>query len=263
MDYRHITVTTSSGVLTLTLNRPEVLNSLNRLMAEEIQHALSTFRDEASLRALLLTGAGRGFCAGQDLASLIGADGAVATDLAPIVRECYSPIIRSLRTIEKPIVAAVNGIAAGAGANLALACDIVIAADKASFVQSFSKVGLVPDSGGTFMLPRLVGLARASAMMMLGDRIDATTAQSIGLIHQVVPVESVMTEAQKLATHLATQPTTGLGLIKRALNASLTNTLDEQLALEAQLQGQAGATADYREGVAAFLAKRPAAFVGR
>ncbi|MBA3710075.1 MAG: enoyl-CoA hydratase/isomerase family protein [Planctomycetes bacterium] len=260
---RHVTVAIEQGVTTLTLNRPEVLNSLNGAMAAEIQAALAAFASDASARALLITGAGRGFCAGQDLAALVGSDGTIATDLERIVRDDYNPIVHAIRTIEKPVIAAVNGIAAGAGANLALACDLVLASDKAAFAFSFAKVGLIPDSGGTFMLPRLVGWARATAMVMLAEKIDAAAAKALGMIHQVAPAESLMSEALGLARQLATQPTAGLGLIKRALNASAINGLDAQLALEAELQGRAGATHDYREGVAAFIAKRPPAFTGQ
>jgi 2-(1,2-epoxy-1,2-dihydrophenyl)acetyl-CoA isomerase len=231
-------------------------------MAIEVREALSSVTSNGDVRAVLLTGAGRAFCAGQDLAEASPKEGP-APDLGDIVARGYNPIVRTLRQLDKPVVCAVNGIAAGAGANLAFACDFVLAASEASFVQSFSKIGLVPDTGGTFFLPRLVGMARATALMMLADKVTAAEAATIGLIHRVVEGGRLMEEAMGLARDLAKRPTRGLGLIKRALNASATNGLDEQLALEAQLQAEAGSTADYREGVKAFLEKRPPVFVGR
>jgi 2-(1,2-epoxy-1,2-dihydrophenyl)acetyl-CoA isomerase len=232
----------------VSLNRPEVLNSFNRQMALELQQVFAAIENDAEVRAVLLSGEGRAFCAGQDLSDVTGSLGA-------IVRESYNPIIRAIRRLKKPVVCFVNGIAAGAGANLALACDFVIASEKAAFVQSFCKVGLIPDSGGTFILPRLVGLARATALMMLGEKVSAQQAFDIGMIHKV----GDDTEARKLALHLASQPTTGLGLIKEALNAGL----DAQLDLEAALQERAGLTSDYQEGIRAFLEKRPPKFMGR
>ncbi|MGH6821768.1 MAG: enoyl-CoA hydratase-related protein [Methylocella sp.] len=242
------------------MNRPDVLNSFNRQMALELQQVLATIEKDADVRAVLLTGEGRAFCAGQDLSEVAGSK---PPKLGAIVEEYYNPVIRAIRRLEKPVVCAVNGVAAGAGANLALACDIVLASEKASFIQSFCKVGLVPDSGGTFFLPRLVGLPRATAMMMLGEKITARQALEMGMIYQVREEGALDAEAMKLATHLASQPTTGLGLIKRALNSSFANNLDAQLDLEATLQGQAGATSDYQEGVRAFLEKRPPKFTGR
>ena len=240
----------------MSLNRPDVLNSFNRAMALELQQVLLTIENDPEVRAVLLTGEGRAFCAGQDLSDVTG-------KLGPIVQESYNPIIRAIRRLRKPVVCSVGGVAAGAGANLALACDIVIASENASFVQSFCKVGLVPDSGGTFFLPRLVGLPRATAMMMLGEKISARQAFEMGLIYKVCEPGALDAEAWSLASHLASQPTTGLGFIKQALNASFANNLDAQLDLEASLQDQAGSTCDYQEGVRAFLEKRPPKFTGR
>ena len=262
MPFEHILYEVDQGVASITLNRPDVLNSFNRAMAVEVREAFSAASADSSVRAVLLTGAGRAFCAGQDLAEARPKEGPVP-DLGDIVARGYNPIVRTIRQLDKPVVCAVNGVAAGAGANLAFACDFVLASTDASFIQSFSKIGLVPDTGGTFFLPRLVGMARATALMMLADKVSAQDAMTIGLIHRAVEGGKLMDEAMGLARDLAKRPTRGLGLIKRALNASATNGLDEQLALEAQLQAEAGSTADYREGVTAFLEKRPPVFVGR
>ena len=261
MTYRFILVEVTQGVARITLNRPEVLNAIHAEMSGELQDALTHATRDSEIRALLITGAGRGFCAGQDLDEV--KPGSSVKDFAAHARKVYTPLVKGLRTIEKPVVCAVNGVAAGAGANLALACDLVLAAEEASFVQAFAKIGLVPDTGGSFFLPRLVGLARAIALTMLGEKITATQAAEIGLIHRVCPAATLLEDATKLATQLATQPTVGLGLTKRLLNASLVNDLDAQLALEAELQGTAGRSADYAEGVAAFLAKRKPSFTGR
>lgn len=250
------------GVLTLTLNRPDVLNSFNREMAAALQAALGRAASDATVRAVLLTGAGRGFCAGQDLAEALPTDG-VMPDLGDFVRTTWNPTIRAIRTLEKPVVCAVNGTAAGAGANLAFACDIVFAASSVSFIQSFSKIGVIPDSGGTFILPRLVGLQRATALTMLADKVPADQALAWGLITKVVPAEQLLDEAFACAKHLATQPTRALGLIKRAFNQSLGITLDAALDAEEALQREAGGTADYAEGVRAFLEKRPPRFTGQ
>jgi 2-(1,2-epoxy-1,2-dihydrophenyl)acetyl-CoA isomerase len=262
MSYQHILYETGQGVATITLNRPDVLNSFNRAMAAELRQALAQAGADPEVRALLLTGAGRAFCAGQDLAEAMPKEGP-APDLGDIVARGYNPIVRLIRQLDKPVVCAVNGVAAGAGANLAFACDFVLASSTAAFIQSFSKIGLVPDTGGTFFLPRLIGMARATALMMLADKVTAADAVAMGLILRAVDAPKLLEEATALARQLATQPTRGLGLIKRALNASATNGLDEQLALEAQLQAEAGSTADYREGVKAFLEKRPPVFIGR
>lgn len=261
MDYEHIQFSIEDGVGFIVLNRPDVLNSFNEKMSLELQDCLGQIGPNAQIRSVHLTGAGRAFCAGQDLADVLPKDG-ISRNLADIVSGCYNPIIRLIRSIEKPFVCAVNGVAAGAGANLAFACDIVLASDKASFVQSFCKIGLVPDSGGTYFLPRLVGLPRATAMAMLGDKVRADDAEAMGLIYRSVEHDKLIDESRVLALKLATQPTIGIGYIKRALNESLNNTLPEQLDLEAELQGLAGATADYSEGVNAFVEKRSPKFSG-
>jgi 2-(1,2-epoxy-1,2-dihydrophenyl)acetyl-CoA isomerase len=248
------------GVATITLNRPEKLNAFTEDMHRELAHLLDRVELDRAIRAVLITGAGRGFCAGQDLS---GRRRAGAVDLGDRLDRLYNPLIRRLRTLERPVICAVNGVAAGAGANVALACDIVLAARSASFIQAFVNLGLVPDAGGSFMLPRLVGRARAMGMAMLGDRISAEQAADWGLIWQVVDDDRLMDEALTLAARLAKQPTLGLGLIKRAMNASAVNDLDRQLDLERDLQREAGRTEDHQEGVSAFLEKRPAQFRGR
>jgi 2-(1,2-epoxy-1,2-dihydrophenyl)acetyl-CoA isomerase len=261
VTYQHLLWTEDAGVAEITLNRPEVLNSVNELMGRELQDALGRAADP-SIRAVLLTGAGRGFCAGQDLPETQGSDG-TPVDFAEIVRRKYTPIVQAVRQLQKPVVCAVNGVAAGAGANLAFCCDFVVAAENASFIQAFAKIGLVPDTGGTFFLPRLVGLARSTELMMLADKLPAPKAQEIGLIYKAVPADQVMGVSRALARQLATQPTRAFGMIKQLLNASLTSDLATQLQLEAELQGAAGRTADHAEGVAAFLAKRAPEFSGQ
>jgi len=258
MEYRHIKVEVKDAVQVITLNRPEVLNSFHLLMAREVQDALSVAAADDAIRAVLLTGEGRGFCAGQDLAAI-----SLDDDLGETVRAQYNPIIRAIRRLEKPVVCAVNGVAAGAGANLAFACDLVLASTEASFIQSFSKIGLIPDSGGTFILPRLVGFARASGLALLGGKVGAAQARDWGLIWETCEPAALMPRALALATSLATQPTRGFGLTKQAFNQSLMNDLDAQLDLEADLQAEAGRSADFAEGVAAFRAKRPPVFRGR
>lgn len=250
------------GVELLTLNRPDVLNSFDATMARALQGALVAAGNDSSVRAVTLTGAGRAFCAGQDLAEALPKDGAMP-DLGDFVRSTWNPIIRAIRTLEKPVVCAVNGTAAGAGANLAFACDIVFASSKATFIQSFSKIGVIPDSGGTFILPRLVGLHRATVLTMLADKLDAATAQQWGLVYRVTEPDRLLDEAMACAAHLATQPTRALGLIKRGFNRSLGVDLDGQLEYEEQLQREAGRTSDYAEGVAAFLEKRAPRFTGQ
>ncbi len=254
----------ADGVLTLTLNRPDVLNSFNRDMAAALQAALRRAADDSAVRAVVLTGAGRGFCAGQDLAEALpqeGGDGAMP-DIGEIVRTCYNPIIRAIRALEKPVLCAVNGIAAGAGANLAFACDLTIAAEDASFVESFAKLGLIPDTSGTFFVPRLVGVQRATGMFFLAEKMGAAQAKAWGLIWDVVPKAELMGVVQAMATRLATQATRGFGLTKRAMNASFGNDLDTQLEVEAQAMHEAGRTADYEEGVRAFLEKRAPVYRG-
>lgn len=241
----------------LTLNRPEVYNAFNREMALALQDALRDCESDKSVRALYLTGAGKAFCAGQDLQEAIQTD-----NLHIILSQHYNPIIRLLRGIEKPVVCAVNGVAAGAGANIALACDITVAAASASFIQAFSKIGLIPDSSGTFFLPRIVGYQRAAALMMLGDKVSANDAVAMGMIYGSFPDEQFAEESRNLALKLASMPTKGLGLTKRALNASFDNNLEQQLQLEDELQTEASKTYDYTEGVKAFLEKRKPLFRG-
>ena len=253
---------TGDGVATITLNRPDVLNSFNRPMARELTEAFNRVAKDDSLRAVVLTGAGRGFCAGQDLAEAVPKDG-VMPDLGDIVRDGYNPIVRAIRKLEKPVLCAVNGVAAGAGANLAFACDIVIASSAATFIQSFAKIGVIPDTGGTFILPRIVGLHRATIMTMLAEKMSAQQAREWGLVYMVTEPESLMETAMGTARFLATQPTRGLGLIKRGFNASLGIDLDDQLDYEEELQREAGGTADYTEGVRAFLEKRKPVFKGQ
>jgi 2-(1,2-epoxy-1,2-dihydrophenyl)acetyl-CoA isomerase len=250
-----------SGVLRLTLNRPDVLNSFNREMAVELAGAVNGAAANKEVRALVLTGAGRAFCAGQDLSEATPLPGKPA-NLSEIVRNSYNPVIRAIRKIEKPVVCAVNGVAAGAGANLALACDIVIASTSASFIQSFAKVGLIPDSGGTFFLPRLVGLARATALTMLGEKITAQQALDYGMIYRVCEPDELSGQAGEIGRTLSALPTRALGLTKRGFNLSFGNDLDAQLDVEEELQGAAGDTSDFREGVTAFLEKRKPEFRG-
>ena len=257
-----ILVSVEAGVQTITLNRPERLNAFNVEMHQLLRAALTQADDDDAVRAVLLTGAGRGFCAGQDLSERdVGGDAAI--DLAVTIGSYYNPLVRRMRALPKPIVCAVNGVAAGAGANVALACDIVLAARSASFIQAFAKIGLVPDSGGTWLLPRLAGRARAMGLALLGDRLGAEDAASWGLVWKAVDDDRLMAEAGALARSLAAGPTRAYGLIKRALDASETSTLDAQLDLERDLQREAGFSADYREGVAAFLGKRKPAFKGK
>ncbi|MBP9956444.1 MAG: 2-(1,2-epoxy-1,2-dihydrophenyl)acetyl-CoA isomerase [Pseudomonas sp.] len=263
MSFEHILFTIEQGVATLTLNRPEQLNSFNAQMHKEVREALKQVRQNPEVRCLLITGSGRGFCAGQDLGDRNVAPGAAAPDLGESIEKNYNPLIRALRDLPMPVICAVNGVAAGAGANIALACDITLAARSASFIQAFCKIGLVPDSGGTWTLPRAVGMARAKALALLGDRLSAEQAEQWGMIWRCVDDAALQDEALKLARQLATQPTYGLALIKRALNASANNSFDEQLDLERDLQRLAGRSEDYREGVAAFMAKRTPEFKGR
>lgn len=248
------------GVLTLTLNRPERLNALNAGLIEGLLAGIKRAGTDPECRAVLMTGAGRGFCAGADLANRAFAPGAARPDLGEALEKGLNPIIRAIRNLPKPVVCAVNGPAAGAGANIALACDIVLAAKSAQFLQAFARIGLIPDAGGTFVLPRLVGDARARALMMLAEPIAAEQAQAIGMIYRAVDDEDLMGEAHTVAERLAAGPTHALGLMKRALAASPNNNLDAQLDLERDLQREAGVSDDYLEGVRAFLDKRPANF---
>jgi 2-(1,2-epoxy-1,2-dihydrophenyl)acetyl-CoA isomerase len=248
-----------SGVGIIRLNRPEVFNSFNREMAIAFQDILDVFEDTRAVRAIYITGVGKAFCAGQDLVEATDAKG---PKLQTIVRQHYNPIIERLRNIEKPIVSAVNGVAAGAGANIALACDICVATESASFIQAFSKIGLIPDSGGTFILPRLIGMQKATALMMLGDKVSAKDAEQMGMIYKWFADASFAEDSLNLAKTLASMPTRGLGLTKKALNLSIISDLSAQLETEEEFQTIAGSTYDYKEGVAAFLEKRKPIFKG-
>jgi 2-(1,2-epoxy-1,2-dihydrophenyl)acetyl-CoA isomerase len=256
-------VSLEAGVLCLTLNRPEKLNAFNPEMHQALRDALQRAAEESEVRAVLLTGAGRGFCAGQDLAERDVSPGAAPIDLAVSLGSDYNPLVRRLRELPKPIVCAVNGVAAGAGANIALACDIVLAARSARFVQAFSRIGLIPDSGGTYFLPRLVGTARAMALALLAESVGAEQAEQWGLIWKAVDDTRLVGEATGLARRLASGPTRGYGLLKKAMNASSGNSLEAQLGLERDLQREAGLSDDYREGVRAFKEKREPKFQGK
>jgi 2-(1,2-epoxy-1,2-dihydrophenyl)acetyl-CoA isomerase len=263
MAYQNIRFDCQDGIARLTLNRPEQLNSFNDAMHAEVRDALDRVKLDPGLRVLLLTGAGRAFCAGQDLSDRAVAPGAEPVDLGASIERNYRPLVLSLRRLPLPVVCAVNGVAAGAGANIALACDIVIAAKSASFIQAFSKIGLVPDSGGTYFLPRLVGTARAMGLAVLGERLIAEQAAEWGLIWQCVDDAELSETVEKMVRTLAGAPTAGIAATKRALYAAAGNSLEAQLDLERDLQRALGRSDDYREGVAAFIAKRAPRFGGR
>ncbi|HUC80918.1 MAG TPA: enoyl-CoA hydratase-related protein [Flavisolibacter sp.] len=246
------------AVATITFNRPDKYNAFNREMALLLQKKLDECK-AAEVRCVLISGFGKAFCSGQDLEEVVDPHG---PKIDAIVGEHYNPIITRIRQLQKPVVAAVNGVAAGAGANIALACDIVVAAQSASFIQAFSKIGLIPDSGGTFFLPRLVGWQRASALMMLGDKVSAEEAERMGMIYKVFPTESFEEEARKIATTLAAMPTKGLAWTKQLLDNSFENSYEDQLDDEEIFQQRAGSTKDYKEGVQAFLEKRKPNFTG-
>ena len=249
-----------NGVCTLALNRPEVYNSFNQSMALQLQQQLDDCASNDEVRVIVITGIGKAFCAGQDLAEATDPNG---PGLQTIVRDHYNPIILKIRSIEKPVIAAVNGVAAGAGANIALACDITIAKQSASFIQAFSKIGLIPDSGGTFFLPRLIGMQKALALMMTGDKVSALEAEKLNMIYKAVDDESFDEEIENFANQLAIMPTRGLGLTKRAVNLGLFNSLEDQLDVEEKIQIEAGSTEDFAEGVAAFMQKRQPKFKGK
>ncbi|WP_299519655.1 enoyl-CoA hydratase-related protein [Winogradskyella sp.] len=245
----------------ITLNRPKVFNSFNREMALSLQSVFDDCETNDDVRAIVLTGNGKAFCAGQDLKEVTTPE--LNPGFKKILEEHYNPIIKRIRSIKKPVVAAVNGVAAGAGANIALACDIVVAHEKVSFIQAFSLIGLVPDSAGTFFLPRLIGFQKAQALAMLGDKMSAEEAERIGMIYRVISLEQFNNEVEKLAVKLANMPTKALGMIKELFNKSMTNTLEEQLDMESKYQIEAAQSEDYKEGVAAFIEKRKPNFKGK
>ncbi|HSH68148.1 MAG TPA: enoyl-CoA hydratase-related protein [Bacteroidia bacterium] len=254
-----IKIEQEEGILKIILNRPDKFNSFNREMALALQQALDKADDDDKVRCVYLTGEGKGFCAGQDLSEAIDSNG---PGIERIVREHYNPIIEKIRSLEKPVVCAVNGVAAGAGANIALACDIVIAGASVAFIQAFSKIGLIPDSGGTFFLPRLIGFGKATALMMLGDKVSAVDAEKMGMIYKVANDAVLQEEAMAIAKTLSQLPTKAIGLTKRLLNQSMFNPLDKQLEYEGDTQVHAAQTNDYTEGVKAFLEKRKPVFSG-
>ncbi|WP_460219876.1 enoyl-CoA hydratase-related protein [Psychroserpens sp. MEBiC05023] len=261
MSNNSILLKIENKVAYITLNRPEVFNSFNREMALSLQSIMDDCETNDKVRAIVLSGNGKAFCAGQDLKEVTSPE--LNPGFKKILEEHYNPIIQRIRSIKKPIIAAVNGVAAGAGANIALACDIVVAHEKVSFIQAFSLIGLVPDSAGTFFLPRLIGFQKASALAMLGDKVSAEEAERFGMIYKVIPLESFEETVNQLALKLANMPTKALGLIKELFNQSMTNTLDDQLALESKLQIEAAQSEDYAEGVAAFIEKRKPEFKGK
>lgn len=258
---KYISSSINDNILTITLDRPDKLNSFIEPMAEQLQDALRNSADDDQVRCVLLTGNGKAFSAGQDLPEVV--DKGEDYELGDTVRKSYNPVIKAIRQLEKPVVCAVNGTAAGAGANIAFACDIVLASNEAVFVQSFSKIGLIPDSGGTFFLPRLVGLQRANAMYLLDEKISAEKAGEIGLIYKAVDADKLLDETRSICQKLAKMPTKGFALYKQAINQSLSNNLDKHLELEADMQTEAGKTHDYHEGVQAFLEKRKPEFEGK
>ena len=256
-----ILFTKKNGVAKITLNRPEAFNSVNDSMGKQWLSALDLCKEDSEIRVLVITGTGKAFCAGQDLKEVT--DPELNPGFKVLLEERYSPIVKKITELEKPVIAAVNGVAAGAGAHLALSCDIILASSIASFIQAFSAIGLVPDSAGTYNLPRLVGRARAMAYCMLGDKISAEEAERIGMIYKMFDAENLEEETNKIANRMAGMATHGLALTKRAINASMHNTFDEQLGLETELQIEAANTEDYREGVAAFVEKRKPVFLGK
>jgi 2-(1,2-epoxy-1,2-dihydrophenyl)acetyl-CoA isomerase len=261
MSNNSIELKIENNIAWLTLNRPDVFNSFNREMALRLQNQLDACQADAAVRAIVITGNGKAFCAGQDLKEVTTPE--LNPGFKKILEEHYNPIITRIRSIEKPVIAAVNGVAAGAGANIALACDIVVASASASFIQAFSKIGLIPDSAGTFFLPRLIGLQKATALMMLGEKVLAEDAEKLGMIYKTYPAEDFNSEVAALAEKLSKMPTKALGLTKRLLNESLTNDLTAQLEMESKLQIEAAQSDDYAEGVNAFVEKRKPIFKGK
>jgi len=262
-SFEQIRLHLSGGVATVTLNRPDRLNSFTAKMHAELRKAIDVIRDDAAIRVMILTGAGRGFCAGQDLGERKPATGSEKPDLGKSLETNYHPLVLALRSLDKPVIGAINGVAAGAGASIALACDLVVAAKSASFIQAFCKLGLVPDAGGTYFLTRRLGAPRAMGLALLGERLSAQQAQQWGLIWRCVDDEQLMPEVNQLADMLATGPTRGYARTKQAIYAAEQNALEQQLATESAFQRELGQTDDYAEGVAAFTEKRKPQFSGR
>ena len=254
-----ILYTQEGGIATITLNRPSVFNSFNQEMIKALQHHLDVAAHDVSVRAVVLTGTGKAFCAGQDLGEVLEEK---EIDFNKIVQENYNPLVLKIRNMDKPVVAAVNGVAAGAGANLALACDIVVAKESTNFIQAFSKIGLIPDCGGTYFLPRLIGLQKATALMMLADKVSAAQAKEIGMIYEFFADDIFDAEVAKIADKLANLPTKGLAYTKKLLNQTFNNSIEEQLIQEGLFQAKSGNTSDYQEGVDAFIEKRNPVFKG-
>jgi 2-(1,2-epoxy-1,2-dihydrophenyl)acetyl-CoA isomerase len=260
MKSNTIKIENRGAVAILSLNRPEVFHSFNREMSHALLEALSIAEEDNEIRAIIITGSGKAFSAGQDLTEATAVDGPT---IESILNEHYNPLVRSIRSIDKPIIAAVNGIAAGAGANLALCCDIILASNQSSFIQAFSKIGLIPDTGGTFFLPRMIGFHRAMAYMMTAEKMSAQEAKDCGLVFKIFDDQSFLEDCIGFATNLANMPTRALALTKKALNISLSNTMDQQLGVELLLQIEASQTHDFKEGIEAFLQKRKPNFIGK
>ena len=260
MKSNTIKIENRGAVVILSLNRPEVFHSFNREMSHALLEALSTAEEDNNIRAIIITGSGKAFSAGQDLTEATAVDGPTIEN---ILNEHYNPLVRSIRSMNKPIIAAVNGIAAGAGANLALCCDIILASNQSSFIQAFSKIGLIPDTGGTFFLPRMIGFHRAMAYMMTAEKMSAQEAKDCGLVFKIFDDQNFLEECIGFATNLANMPTRALALTKKALNISLSNTMDQQLGVELLLQIEASQTHDFKEGIEAFLQKRKPNFIGK